>query len=68
MWNTDNTNVEVNIFPDRGGLLRLRQYTTWLDERNIKYSLVRSPEWATNPSMINMRNEDALMFKLVFGL
>jgi 16S rRNA G527 N7-methylase RsmG len=68
MWNTDNTNIEVDIYPDRGGNERLKQYTTWLKERNIKYNLVRVPEWASHPSHINMRNEDALIFKLTFGL
>lgn len=68
MFQRDNINIEVDIYPDRGGNARLNEYVSWLYQNNIKYSLVRNPEWATHPTAINMRNEDALMFKLVFGL
>jgi hypothetical protein len=68
MINPDNINIEVDIFPVRGGNARLKEYTTWLKERNIKYSLVRDPPWISHPSSINMRNEDAIAFKLTFGL
>ena len=47
---------------------KLAIYKKWLRENNIKYSLVRSPEWNSYPTGINMRNEDALIFKLTFGL
>ena len=61
MHYTDNTNVLVTH--------NLKEYKEWLNENNIKYSLVYSPVWQTSfPYAINMRNEDAIMFKLRFGL
>lgn len=68
MLQRDNIDIEVDIYPDKGGNARLKKYVNWLYENNIKYSLVRKPEWSTHATAINMRNEDALMFKLVFGL
>ncbi len=69
MLRRDNVDIDLkNYYPDRGGNARLKQYTDWLDERNIKYSMVRWPNWATHPTAINMRNEDALVFRLTFGL
>jgi hypothetical protein len=66
---TDNTNVQIDkVREDYGYVERLKIYKSWLKERNIKYSLVFEPEWATFPTYINLRNEDALVFKLKFGL
>lgn len=62
---TDNTNVKIDVFMSDA---LLKKYKAWLKERNIKFSLVYTPEWATYPSAINLRNEDALVFKLTFGL
>lgn len=64
----DNTDVEVDVYPDKWGNARLKKYVDWLCENNIKFSMVHTPLWATHATAINMRNEDALMFKLVFGL
>ncbi len=68
MWNRDNIDIQVDIFPDRGGNARLKMYTDWLKERNIKYTLIKYPNWASHPSAINLRIEDALAFKLTFGI
>ena len=66
---TDNTNVGLKIgYSDRVAEAQLKEYKVWLIENNIKYSLVYIPQWANFPCAINMRNEDATMFKLVFGL
>ena len=68
MCNRDNIDIQVDIFPDRGGNARLKMYTDWLKERNIKYTLIKYPNWASHPSAINLRIEDALAFKLTFGI
>ncbi len=65
MIRRDNTDVEINVVFDR---TLLKEYTTWLNERNIKYTLVKSPIWVEIPSAINMRNEDAIIFRLTFGI
>jgi hypothetical protein len=49
-------------------IAELKVYEAWLKEQNIKYSFVKYPQWAPWATGINMRNEDALMFKLRFGL
>lgn len=46
----------------------LTGYKNWLRERNIKFTLVYTPVWDTYPSHINLRTEDAVAFKLRFGL
>jgi hypothetical protein len=68
MITRDNTDIELNIWPDKGGNARLKRYYAWLDERKIKYSMVRHPTWASYPTSINMRNEDAVAFKLAFKM
>jgi hypothetical protein len=69
MYSTDNTNVDIPWEGDpRHKQEKLKEYKNWLDERNIKYSLIHSPLWDHFPASINMRNEDALLFKLTFGL
>jgi len=68
MIRPDNTNVKVDIYNDRAGAEQLKEYINWLKERNIKFSLVKDPVWWTEPSAINMRNEDAVAFKLRFKL
>lgn len=66
---TDNTDVGLNIWiSDRAAESKLKEYKSWLVDNNIKYSYVYSPQWANFPAAINMRNEDAIIFKLRFGL
>lgn len=78
---SDNIDVDItNIiteqftrrFPNgdfyRIKIIRLRQFENWLKLKNIKYSLVKKPIWNSEVTHINMRKEDAVMFKLVFGL
>lgn len=72
---TDNVDVVLKrhtLYPDiaqRMDIIRLKQLRNWLDNRNIKYSLVFEPLWARDyPYAINMRSEDALVFKLVHDL
>jgi hypothetical protein len=68
---TDNVNVKLPLstYGSRVDSIRLRQLTNWLKKNNIKYSYVYWPVWDTSyPSAINMRTEDALIFKLVFNL
>lgn len=62
-----NDNVVINL-PKRLDLATLKRYKIWLRENNIKYSVVRVPLWNPIATGINMRNEDALVFKLIFGL
>lgn len=66
MIRTDNTNVEIRSFYRENHSLKILK--KWLDERQVKYSLVFSPAWDSEPSYINLRNEDAVAFKLAFGL
>jgi hypothetical protein len=40
----------------------------WLTERNIKHWFTANPPWLNTPTEITMRAEDAIIFKLVFGL
>ena len=68
---TDNVDVRIRQFShdsDRDGQIYLKQLKTWLNERNIKYSMKYSPQWVMYPVAINMRKEDALIFKLTFNL
>lgn len=66
---TDNTDVYISSEGGRDDMLRLLEYKEWLKENNVKYSLVYLPVWSRQyPYAINMRNEDAMMFKLSFGL
>jgi len=64
MIRRDNTDVEIGPYTWE----ELRDYIKWLDDRNIKYSMVKKPIWTDMPVAINMRNEDAIMFRLTFGL
>lgn len=69
MINPDN--VDVKIPPPVAGDMReararLKQIENWLKSRDIKYSIVYYPVWAHFPVAINMRKEDALMFKLTY--
>ena len=71
MYQSDN--IDVELVPSGNGqrddTIRLRQLTNWLKKNNIKYSLVYFPIWQrNNPSAINMRTEDAIIFKLVHNL
>jgi hypothetical protein len=69
MMYTDNTDVGLHIgLSDRVAEAKLKEYKFWLVDNNIKYSYVYSPQWSNFPAAINMRNEDAIMFKLRFGL
>lgn len=73
MIERDNTTVKIARGPDPLGRYddvnkTVAVYRKWLKENNIKYNLVRVPEWNSYPTGINMRNEDALIFKLTFGL
>lgn len=65
MIRRDNTDVEINVAFNRPLLI---EYTSWLNERNIKYTFVKSPIWVDIPAAINMRNEDAIIFRLTFGI
>lgn len=64
----DNIDVFIPMLHGREFDLRLKEYETWLRERNIKYTVVYLPLWDTVPSAINLRNEDAIIFKMVFGI
>lgn len=68
-YRNDNINVRISVFlNNKKSETRLKEYEAWLKERNVKYTLVYVPIWDTTPASINMRNEDALIFKMVFGL
>jgi len=67
----DNIDVKLpmSVYSSREDSIRLRQLTNWLKKNNIKYSLVYWPVWdKSHPSAINMRTEDAIIFKLVHNL
>lgn len=65
----DNLRIPFPSYIDeREAFVKLRQYKQWFRERNIKYSLSYTPLWAHIPTHIIMRNEDALIFKLVFNI
>ena len=69
MIEPDNTTVKLPFdYINRQTIECLRRYEAWLNERNIKYSLVRNPIWLPYATGINMRNQDALIFKLTFNL
>lgn len=72
MINTDNIDVKLpepnESYGVREARIHLKQLETWLKSRNIKYSIVYYPIWAHYPVAINMRKEDALMFKLIHNL
>ncbi len=75
MYNNSNINIPLDAPGDarnqalaRAASRLNKQKINWLKERNIKFSLVYVPLWATEPTAINMRREDATMFKLAFDL
>lgn len=70
MISPDNTTIQFPYatFRLKEHLAEVKSYEVWLRERNIKYSFVRQPQWLSYPTGINMRNEDALIFRLTFGL
>jgi hypothetical protein len=53
---------------DREAAKFLKELRLWLLERNVKFSYIFVPEWSGYPYAINMRNEDALAFRLAFDL
>lgn len=56
-------------FEDRTVHGKIRVWKEWLDERNIKYFWVRTPEWSSFPThIVLVREEDATLFKLTFEL
>lgn len=69
VYQNDNTTIQIPVCnSDRRTSELVKIYTSWLDERNVKYSRVYQPIWNSVPTGISMRNEDAIAFKLVFGL
>lgn len=69
MYANDVTQVVIPIYVDqRVAFMKMRQYKQWFRERDIKFSLVYNPAWDTTPTAITLRNEDAIIFKLTFGL
>lgn len=46
----------------------VKGYEEWFINHNIKYSFDRFPPWSPYPTSVILRNEDALLFKLTFGL
>lgn len=70
MIESDNTKINFNweLMYDRDRSDLIKKYRTWFIERNIKYSFDRFPPWLTYPTSVILRNEDALLFKLTFGL
>lgn len=59
-----NTDVEIGPY----NWEELRNFVEWLDNRNVKYSMVKQPIWNDFPVAINMRIFVAQAFKLAFGL
>lgn len=48
---------------------RYRTYTLWLDDRNIKYEGILEDFFSVHPPVIiSMDAEDAVAFKLRFGI
>lgn len=71
MFSPDNTRVAIKQFrydDQRAAATQLKEYKQWFDERSIKYSFHNFPAWATYPTSVILRNEDALAFKLAFNL
>lgn len=71
MINSDTTTISITFlfdFDQRTAFIKIKEYKLWFKERNIKYSFVYDPHWHDRPSRITLRNEDALLFKLTFGL
>lgn len=71
MFSPDSTKVPIKKFhhdDQRAAAIQLKEYKQWFDERNIKYSFHSFPAWATYPTSVILRNEDALAFKLAFNL
>ena len=69
MYRRDNIDVYIPVSVDyRAEITHLKELEAWLMQNNIKYSLIYEPLWSSYPRAINMRNEDATMFKLRFGL
>lgn len=71
MIKSDTITVSLTFLFDidqRDAFIKIKEYEHWLKERNIKYSFVYVPPWHDRPSRVTLRNEDALLFKLAFGL
>lgn len=71
MFYTDNIDVVLkrSKYGQQVDDIRLKQLSTWLKKRDIKFSYVYMPIWDQSyPYAIKLRREDALMFKLVHNL
>lgn len=70
MIKSDSTKIEFrwDLMNDRARSELIRKYKDWFIEHNIKYSFESYPAWWTYPTSVILRNEDALLFKLTFGL
>lgn len=69
MITPDNTRVYIPCYlNDRKQAALIKSYKAWFRERNIKYSFCYNPAWGSSPDSVILRNEDALLFKLSFGL
>lgn len=71
MIQTETTTVNLScllVIDQHLAFIKIREYIDWFKERNIKYSFVHVPPWYDRPSRVILCNEDALLFKITFGL
>ena len=74
MFEKDNIDIPLQqpdsskYFGIREAAIRLKQLRLWLDRCDIKYSLVYTPTCNYYPASINLRKEDAVIFRLVHDL
>ena len=68
--------TKIELYYDNGhGLVdhntaraKFKEMKSWLQNNNVKYSLEFSPTWSELPCTISMSSENALAFKLRYGL
>jgi hypothetical protein len=71
MIRSDHTKISFEFLDrlqDRPKMEIINGYKEWFINHNIKYSFDRFPPWSPCPTSVILRKEDALLFKLTFGL
>jgi hypothetical protein len=60
--------LEVKVYFNMLGIDNSEQHKKWFIERNIKYDFHYRIGWGIIPEYVFLSAEDALAFKLAFGL
>ena len=69
MFISDNKRIKLKLsYDSRKRETQMKIYKEWLKRNNVKYSIMYNADCTYIPEYIHMRNEDAIIFQLVFSL